>query len=123
MRDSRSYSDRDLVRRFLSERCVTGEPASFETSAALADAYTEWLGPSSGSRDRDLLWKNLGAEGYRAQTRRLGRGVRSRGYAAIRLLPRAVAESEPEPEAEDVFEQDREAQLASLAEFRKALEG
>ena len=120
----RSYSDRELVRRFLAERCVTGEPASFETSAALADAYTEWLGPSSSSRDRDLLWKNLGAEGYRAQTRRLGAGVRSRGYATIRLLPREASKPEPESELEvqEMTEEDREKMLASLAEFRKAFE-
>lgn len=118
-----NYADRERVERFLNER-VELDPTGFVPSNTLADAYLSWLGASaSDTRDRDLLWKNLGAMGFERQTRRRGMGVRSRGYAGMTLRAGAVAEPDPDPFADDEEpELDRDAQLASLEAFRKALE-
>lgn len=157
------------MERFLTERCEL-DPLAFEPSATLADAYLAWLGPGAGSRERDLLWKNLAVKGFERQTRRFEQPAtfgqireprrRMRGYAGLRLRAGAVAESEcmtceegtgapnecpKSPRScghhcnhsvthdsccscgaqivtDEEPELDRDAQLASLEAFRKALE-
>ena len=127
MRAMTNYADRERVERFLNER-VELDPNGFEPSNTIADAYLSWLGASAGNtRDRDLLWKNLGAMGFERQIRRRGAGIRSRGFVGLRLRAGAVAEPQPDdPFADDEEteepELDRDAQLASLEAFRKALD-